>query len=1053
MARTAILESICHEEGLDASTRRLVLLTENRAEYTEHSASGGDEGDIAHRARGLYRVITSHTVRPGRALGLAYAAAYCDVRVALALLAFHQAEWHAMKEDNTALFATARQARELFVPLAQRLGCWQMARRLDDDALRAVDRDTYDKIAARRQSGERKREETKQTLERLLGQVLPPELSRHVEIVSAPYHVSSIDRRSKTEGREISECAARLRFDGIVHGEEAACVQVATCLVQEQVAVLGQDVLRPNGYRAQKLWVYLDSRATPTPGDSQAQKIRLRLVSATQFAKNQRGVLAPSGLPCLFRRKAHGPISAGEVGWADVETPSDFFVLQAPSPGVGVFSRDGELITLGPGASVLDYMCALREELWLYCRNVRVNGEEAAVEERLSNWDVVEISRGEDPVDSDTLGAWMALESQQPTQRRLRRAMKRVVAGQAQQGRYMLRAALQRSATRYGEPTTETCLEFAENRAARLWDDIVGRRTPEARARMYEAVAATSGLATRLAEGALARLHGVVIAAGDDRRGFAGRQVSLCPHCQPGLDAEICGTKTGSGKVMVHRINPEKPCEEPRGAPPRSMIALRWNRDVQYSAVADLELEVLDRPALLSELTGIVSACGLSIRRLQARVFGAGAIISMTVFAMTAQDIDAAIESLKSHKAVDFVRQTRAERIHASLAVRGFTVGVATGPYFIGRTGELARAASALRSEAYWGVVITGNKRIGKTSLLAALCREMQRDPGSVLVVPTLWASSRRLTLAGVLQQMHRAFWQAVPEQDRSGIGLDRQPAVDNPADFKNMLDKLLASPQAYSRLFLTFDETTPLLTWAASGDSEAQAFWGLLGECLATYPPLRLLFTTLPYTGMLVGPQNHVLARCLALSLDCFEPSEAAELLDRGAALCGLRLTSAATNQAAMLAGYHPYFLQIVGMHLDPGDILWGLSPSKTLLNALDIENVAAHFAGEEEVASGHEHRAFFAHMWDELEEDLQSTLRHVAQRLCGPSAAERSRAALVSCAIRSVKVSTLEVQPQALAALATKGVLRWAKDRDEITWSVPLFGLWLTGKLGPWY
>jgi hypothetical protein len=153
------------------------------------------------------------------------------------------------------------------------------------------------------------------------------------------------------------------------------------------------------------------------------------------------------------------------------------------------------------------------------------------------------------------------------------------------------------------------------------------------------------------------------------------------------------------------------------------------------------------------------------------------------------------------------------------------------------------------------------------------------------------------------------------------------------------------------------------------------------------------------------------------------------------------------------MLAGYHPYFLQIVGMHLDPGDKLMGLSPSKTLLNVLDVENVAAHFAGEEEVASGHEHRASFAHMWDELEEDLQSTLRHVAQRLCGPSAAERSRAALVSCAMRSVQVSALEVQPQALAALAAKGILRWAKDCDEVTWSVPLFGLWLTGKTGPWY
>src|SRR5262249_10859165 len=157
------------------------------------------------------------------------------------------------------------------------------------------------------------------------------------------------------------------------------------------------------------------------------------------------------------------------------------------------------------------------------------------------------------------------------------------------------------------------------------------------------------------------------------------------------------------------------------------------------------------------------------------RVFGRRAKFTMTIFASKPHDIADVQHSLEVHPEVEGLRQTHLEQSYPSPIRGGFTLRVALQAYFTGRTQALGSGVEALCSEGYSGVVIIGPKRIGKTSLLAALEQEVQRKLGNVLVIPTTWASPQTLSLPRVLQRLSRALSRALPELDQRIPSLEDQ--------------------------------------------------------------------------------------------------------------------------------------------------------------------------------------------------------------------------------------------------------------------------------------
>ncbi len=96
-----------------------------------------------------------------------------------------------MGGDETARTQAARETQDLFAPLANRLGVWQLKWELEDLALRALEPETYQQIAALLDERRLDREHYIEDVKRRSSASSPPPASRR-EVTGRPKHIYSI---------------------------------------------------------------------------------------------------------------------------------------------------------------------------------------------------------------------------------------------------------------------------------------------------------------------------------------------------------------------------------------------------------------------------------------------------------------------------------------------------------------------------------------------------------------------------------------------------------------------------------------------------------------------------------------------------------------------------------------------------------------------------------------------------------------------------------------------------------------------------------------------
>ncbi|ABM62504.1 RelA/SpoT family protein [Halorhodospira halophila] len=415
-AHAVYTATILAELGLDAATLAAALI-HDLPELQEGSIAGLRKhlgGDIAELAQGVCRMhgigrfrdsaeleaaIQGERVEGLRKMLLAMAR---DVRVVFIALAERLHDLRSCRGlDEEGRMRLARETRDIYAPLANRLGIWQLKWELEDLAFRHLEPEAYMDLAKRLAERRRDREAyIEQVCSQL--QAAMDEAGLKAEVYGRPKHIYSIYRKMQRKGLRFDDLydlrAVRILVDdertcyaalGIVHG-------LWTPIPREFDDYIATP--KENNYRS------LHTAVAGPEGKAVEVQIRTHEMHAE----------AELGIAAHWRYKEGGKQDAEfeqkiawlrqilEWGREDEDDEGDFVDrvrAEVFADRVYALTPGGDVIDLPRGATALDFAYHIHTGLGHRCRGAKINNRIAPLTRALDNGDRVEIltSREERP--------------------------------------------------------------------------------------------------------------------------------------------------------------------------------------------------------------------------------------------------------------------------------------------------------------------------------------------------------------------------------------------------------------------------------------------------------------------------------------------------------------------------------------------------------------------------------------------------------------------------------------------------------------------------------
>jgi GTP pyrophosphokinase len=340
-------------------------------------------------------------LKPEQAEGLRnlLVALAADVRLVLLRLALQLARLRtaktAARDEQVRL---ALETREIYAPLASRLGVWQLKWELEDLAFRYAQPEDYRRIAgwlhATRAERERFIDDVRGELERILRAA-----GINAEISGRPKHIFSIWRKMERK---------QLPFERVM---DVLAVRIKVDTVADCYAALGLVHGR---------WQYIPGEFDDyiaTPKENNYRSLHTAVVGPAslpleiQIRTHEMHEHSELGVAAHWQYKEGRRLEAGyqqKINWlrqllspggrGDAE-PDLLAALQSElfDDRVYALSPRGEVIDLPRGATPLDFAYHVHTSLGHRCRGARVNGRMVPLDFQLSTGDTVEILPGKHP--------------------------------------------------------------------------------------------------------------------------------------------------------------------------------------------------------------------------------------------------------------------------------------------------------------------------------------------------------------------------------------------------------------------------------------------------------------------------------------------------------------------------------------------------------------------------------------------------------------------------------------------------------------------------------
>jgi GTP pyrophosphokinase len=509
----------------------------------------------------------------------------------------------------------ARVALDLFAPLANRLGVWQVKWELEDLAFRLSEPDTYRKIA-------RLLDEKRADRELVVAQVmtqLRADLAAagiDAQISGRPKHIYSIYRKMGRKGVEFGDL-----YD--VFGVRVLVDEVKDCysalgLVHNRWTPIPKEfddyIAKPKGndYRSLHTAVIGPAgRAVEVQIRTHAMHQHAELGVAAHWAYKEAGSKAAASdydrrIAWLRRildwrdnelQEAAGSEEPGSLG--------ERFRTELFSDVVYALTPQGRVVDLPAGSTPIDFAYALHTELGHRCRGAKVDGAMVPLTFPLANGQTVEIIAAKEGGPSrDWLNPALGFARSSRARNKVRQWFNaQNLAASIAQGRAIVERELQRlgiGAFNLEQLPQRLAHDGLEDTFAAIARGEINQRQlqialREAEPAGYQGPADEVPIARRAEAGGAAR--GILVVGVDKLL------TVLAKCCKPAPPDPIVGFVSRGRGVTVHR----RDCPNVARMPQERMIESGWGAADGARFAVDIEVQAQDRTGLLRDISEVLS--------------------------------------------------------------------------------------------------------------------------------------------------------------------------------------------------------------------------------------------------------------------------------------------------------------------------------------------------------------------------------------------------------------------------------------------------------------
>jgi GTP pyrophosphokinase len=508
----------------------------------------------------------------------------------------------------------ARETREIYAPLAHRLGMARVRWELEDLAFKYLEAQAYKQLAKKVRERRKEREEWV----RQLAEPLAEELAKagvNCEVVGRAKHLWSIHNKMRKREKPYEEIY------------DLMAIRVITDSIKDCYHVLGV---------IHNKWTPLTERFhdyVATPKSNMYRSLHTTIFGPggrlyeIQIRTHDMHRTAELGIAAHWRYKEGYKGALDEVdeklAWfrqvlewqQETREPEEFLEflrIDLYQDEIFVFTPAGDVKQLPRGATPIDFAFAVHTEVGYRCAGARVNGRIAPLTRELTSGDTVEIITNPKQTPSpdwlkfvrtararNKIRQWVRQEEQETAaqigkeylERELRKRRKKVSEGE-----------LEEAGSRAGYPSLDG-LYAALGRGELALSSILRQVWPE-----QEAVAEPQkpGRIGRLVEQIRGGPRGVQI------QGIDNVMVRYSQCCQPVPGDEVIGYITRGRGISIHRTDCPNILKFSKH--PERRIEIDWRTDKAQLYFVRIRIEGSDRRGLLSDIAKAISNTGTNIQ-------------------------------------------------------------------------------------------------------------------------------------------------------------------------------------------------------------------------------------------------------------------------------------------------------------------------------------------------------------------------------------------------------------------------------------------------------
>ena len=661
---TAISAGLLH----DAIEDTPVTHEDIRREFGEH---------VVHIVEGVTKIdkidLASREERQAENVRKMVLAMVDDIRVVLIKLADRLHNMRTLRHlPEERRQQVAKETLEIYAPLAHRLGMGKVRGELEDLSFRYVDALGYDQVRSaveqRRKAGE-------------------SFLNKVVKILQQKLVENGVDAKVDSRIKRLYSIHQKLLRQRITVDQvyDLLAVRIITTSVKDCYTALGaiHQMWRPVPGRIK------DFIAMPRPNLYQSLHTTVITEDGHQFEVQIRTEemhkMAEEGIAAHWKYKDGSPVSAKDeqrlawlrqvVEWQqDVKDPSEFLStlkVDLYPEEVYTFTPMGKVVILPRDASAIDFAYAIHTEVGHTCTGAKVNGRIVPLRNKLRNGDVVEIMTqpGHNPSRD-----WLSFAKSTRARNKIRhwlnihqreRAIeigKKLLEKQARKYRLAMKdfneTEMSKIAQEYGLGGGQDLLagigygKYSARQVLAKLSPEISEQTPS------EEPAKTSVIGT-----AIRRVFGQSADGGAIKvKGYNDLLVYRARCCNPIRGEGIVGYVTRGKGVAVHTVTCPNVNNLMYEADRR--IAVEWASVPKLAksegrAKYPVKLTVFcdDRPAMLKQLTAVISDHDTNIRTIEARTADTQATIDIVIEIEDVKHLERLIMSLRKIPGIHYVQR------------------------------------------------------------------------------------------------------------------------------------------------------------------------------------------------------------------------------------------------------------------------------------------------------------------------------------------------------------------------------------------------------------